>query len=498
VLHGQVGEVIEQLYADRLPEQYEILAYHFERAEQWRKAFDYLVLSARKALAALAVDEGFGFLDRALGAVAHDPSLGTEALIDVHLLRAMALDFRSDAEPAEAAFRAAIEAAQASGAKAREGQVHAALAVALVWGHRFEEAMAEAARAREIAAEMHDDSVLAESLVTDAMVTMVTGDIDAGRAALDAIPEARRDDPGIVGYSLLLYGIADLWQGHADRSLQPLRRAAESAIQGNNMTLAVEPAWTYGLALVHVGRYDEALEALRGSLALSEGAGERRIRSRILNSLGWIYLDLCDWERAREQNELAVIDARDFGEPEMIRNSELNLADTFLATGRLDEAIELLEGVERACGTPGTWGGEWMQWRYSQHLSASLGEARLRQGKLDLAREYGQRCVVAAERYETPRNIVKGRRLLAQVALEAGDAEEAVTQIEAALPIAREVGNPIQLWKTLAVAAEAYEASARRDDADAVRQETSLVIDAVAAGLRDPDMRTTFLASAHA
>ena len=41
VLHRLVGEAIERLYADRLTEHYETLAYHYERAEAWDRALDY-------------------------------------------------------------------------------------------------------------------------------------------------------------------------------------------------------------------------------------------------------------------------------------------------------------------------------------------------------------------------------------------------------------------------------------------------------------------------
>src|SRR5262249_26792886 len=57
VLHRLVGDAIEALYADRLVEHYETLAYHYERAEAWPKAIDYLRKSGEKALAARAYPE---------------------------------------------------------------------------------------------------------------------------------------------------------------------------------------------------------------------------------------------------------------------------------------------------------------------------------------------------------------------------------------------------------------------------------------------------------
>ena len=42
-LHRVVATAVEELYADRLPEQYETLAYHYVQGEEWPKALEYLV-----------------------------------------------------------------------------------------------------------------------------------------------------------------------------------------------------------------------------------------------------------------------------------------------------------------------------------------------------------------------------------------------------------------------------------------------------------------------
>jgi tetratricopeptide (TPR) repeat protein len=49
VLHGLVGEAIEELYADRIKEQYELLAHHYGLAEDWEKAVHFGRLAAEKA-----------------------------------------------------------------------------------------------------------------------------------------------------------------------------------------------------------------------------------------------------------------------------------------------------------------------------------------------------------------------------------------------------------------------------------------------------------------
>src|SRR6185503_12328256 len=48
-LHRLVAVAIEELYAERLPEYYEMLAHHYERGEVWEKALHYLVKAGQKA-----------------------------------------------------------------------------------------------------------------------------------------------------------------------------------------------------------------------------------------------------------------------------------------------------------------------------------------------------------------------------------------------------------------------------------------------------------------
>ena len=57
---------IEELYAERLPESYEMLAYHYERGEVWGKALEYLVKAGQKAQQAYANQEALDHYSRAL------------------------------------------------------------------------------------------------------------------------------------------------------------------------------------------------------------------------------------------------------------------------------------------------------------------------------------------------------------------------------------------------------------------------------------------------
>jgi tetratricopeptide (TPR) repeat protein len=64
-IHQQIGLAMEQIFSDRLPEFYEILAFHFEQSTLYQKAFNYLRKSGKKSLNKYAVQESHQYYQRA-------------------------------------------------------------------------------------------------------------------------------------------------------------------------------------------------------------------------------------------------------------------------------------------------------------------------------------------------------------------------------------------------------------------------------------------------
>jgi hypothetical protein len=64
-LHGAIASALETLYADRLPEVYDRLAYHYGRTDDAAKAVLYLTRFADRAVAAHAHQEAVRILEEA-------------------------------------------------------------------------------------------------------------------------------------------------------------------------------------------------------------------------------------------------------------------------------------------------------------------------------------------------------------------------------------------------------------------------------------------------
>ena len=72
-IHGRIGKAIEELYADRLEEFYEMLAYHYSRGEDLEKAVRYLTLSGNKLARRHSPLEASSFYKEALVALRRLP-----------------------------------------------------------------------------------------------------------------------------------------------------------------------------------------------------------------------------------------------------------------------------------------------------------------------------------------------------------------------------------------------------------------------------------------
>jgi class 3 adenylate cyclase/pimeloyl-ACP methyl ester carboxylesterase len=112
VLHRRAGEVIEELYADRLPELYETLAWHYVQGEMWMKAVFYLVRSADKARGQFGFADGARYCEQAIEILDRNGGEEAERLQALERLG----DLRSllgELEPANKAYDRALEVASA-------------------------------------------------------------------------------------------------------------------------------------------------------------------------------------------------------------------------------------------------------------------------------------------------------------------------------------------------------------------------------------------------
>jgi tetratricopeptide (TPR) repeat protein len=245
-----------------------------------------------------------------------------------------------------------------------------------------------------------------------------------------------------------------------------------------------------GLTLTSKGDYDDAFSTFHEGLALSEQVGDEAIHHRLLNSLGWLYSEIGDFERARTLNEQSAAVGRRRGDPGSQPNAEINLGEICLVQGDLDSAEEIFEDVYRYWEAPST--SQWMRFRYSIRLFGDMGEVALARGDLEKAVAMSSRCLEAASHTKSRKYLVKAYRLKGEIAAGRKEWKDAENYLGNALQIARSIGNPPQLWKTYVTLGRVYEESGRRELASNTYKDARRVVDEVQASLRQEDLRASF------
>jgi len=406
----------------------------------------------------------------------------------VHLLLS---EFHASIE----AHQSLLEVARQRGDHNKEVETLYQIGCGFLRAHELEQALEFSHQAQALALEIGNQHILAASLFVIAFVHAVTGKLDEATHGLEEALRVSRvaGEKGREGFNLNLLGQLHNWKGEYE---QALRVQEQGFAIGHAHDLQFTLLWNlYGRSLTHGGRgeYAAALVALQEALALSDRLGEKLYKCRILNTLGWVHGELYNLEAAIRYNREGVETSYTIGDPEMIRNAEINLGDDYLLLGELEQAQHYLEKVYRATQQRGQWGEEWMKWRYSQHLYHSLGELWLIKGDAVQALEFAEECLKLAEPTLSRKNLVKGWRLKGQALLAQRQGEAAEEGLSRALTVAQEIGNPPQLWKTYQALGALYEWQADLEHARATYRSAIEVVEGVAARLQNQERRRTFL-----
>jgi class 3 adenylate cyclase/tetratricopeptide (TPR) repeat protein len=491
-LHRLIALAIEELYADRLAEHYEILAYHFTKGEEWAKALEYLLKAAEKAGKAFATREALALYDQALEAAGQlGAVVDARILMAIHQAKSDLYFVLSDFERSRAEGERLLALARQAQDRVSEGAALVRMAYASRWAHDFDRALAYARQAIVVGEEADAKSALAGGLLITAEIHSNTSRPDQAKDELDRALTVSRSGGDVLRQSSSLgrAGLLKNWEGEYVEASRLHSEALEIARKHNLLAPLLGGLFSYGVALTGKGDYDAALATLEEGLALSGKVGNEVIYLRLLNSLGWLYIEVGDLDRALDLNRLGAEGARKRGDPETIANAEINLGDIFLAKGDLGLAQEHLDGVYRLVNDPAT--SDWMKWRYSTHLFASLGELWLTKGDGAKAWEFAERCLEIATPTNSRKYLVKGYRLKGEIALARRQWDEAEGLLRQALTIAQAIGNPTQLWRTHLALGRLYAASKKPEPARQAYQSARDVIDRVKASLQHPGLRAS-------
>ncbi len=491
VLHRTIGLAIEELYADRLPEHYETLAHHFGRAEEWERALRYCELSAEKAA---EIYSNRAVADHCLEALAIADRLGPRTPDGVRCRLnerlAQACFYLSEFAASGAAYE---RAAQHSDDALRRLLLTSAAGFSYFWAHHYDvarrctdDAFAGSRREGIPAAEAMALTVKAfRRGVYDGRLDDCKGLSRQALAICERHPYERTE--ALATFNLVL--VAE-WTGDYAGAIE---RAAHGIAMGRKLRLPeviIFCTWFLGKARCCTGDFGGAIALLDEAHDLCDRIGDRAWKSRMLNTLGWVYAEAEAQQHAQLYNERAATLAREIGDPEILSNANINLSLNYLALGEVARASDWLAPVEaivEAGGDP------WMRWRYGLHAQHARAEIELAHGNVDRALALADVESAGARHCRGPKIQARALLLRGRACLAADSRDEAAVALVDALTIAEDIGYRRGIWQAQSGLAQLARRRGKPAEADARLAQARAAADIAAQSLQDAALRQGLL-----
>ena len=486
-LHQVIGLTIEELYKERLAEHYETLAHHFELGESWQRAFRYHELAAEKAAEAHA---NHSVVHHTRSALRLGIRLGAafdekrESALEERL--GLALFYLSEyGESGRAYERAAARAA----ASERRATLLVCASLSYFWAHEYERATRTCDSTLELSRRDGITAVESAALYLRGTSAGITeGDIETFTRMCGSALVLERESGSDFAAALGCFVQAELYEWTADYR-QAVAVAERGIGIGRKLRLShfiVWPMWFGGKALCCLGEYSLAHAWLREAFEICDRIGDRAWRSRLLNTLGWLYAEMGDIETAAEHNRRAAAIAHEFGDFEIIANSEINLALNRLALGDRGGAEAIIGPLRQGIDAPGD---PWMRWRFALHAMEANARLALAKGDPETALRESRQAQERAARHRAvkleARAALSGGRALLE--LERRDEARAATGF--AIELARRIGHPRAEHRGLLQLASIALRCGDRDEARALSAQANAVRETIAARAPDGDLR---------
>jgi class 3 adenylate cyclase/tetratricopeptide (TPR) repeat protein len=523
-IHRGVAEALERLYPGRLEEQVELLAHHWEQAEEPEKAVAYLVKAGQRAAQRYANQEALSFFQSALQHV--QPGEETDRILD-HRARlyldmfrgheaaddyARLLESAARSEDQEAELEALLGLGRAhyiiafdepgcassslryyqrAYALARERGDKVSMVRALLptpwftdfWSEYRDQALANTEEALALSREIGDQELIIDSM-------MVAGRVNppVWREHGDTLVEqlvSRRDLPRLnQAYFELMWG--HLAWGNLVQCVQTcdagIHLAAEIGVP------PVQYPTLKALALLFLGRYVAAWEALA-----QEVADEAHQLGAAFQGFGrgTCLLEWMAYEGAAERFAEAIEQASRIGRAWLSDWARVQWARSLIRAGPIDRAglqrvVQDLEGMN-AWSTVTDWLGE---------PGVVLGEIALVEGDPERALPLAQAACAHTQGFGCWIGYLSALELQLGALLRLGRTGEVLPLADAGIRRAEEIGARPMLWRIRALKAQALAALGQVEAATGEYQAAAAILLPLADEVPDAELRRNYLSSA--
>jgi adenylate cyclase len=474
--HVSVGDAITALYAGRLDEFVDVLAYQYGRGDDDPKARTSLLRAGHRAQRLYANAEALQYFASAIERSAADPATRAdayEALADVHRLSGRFDDALGGYEQV-LAIRPAVDVLERARVKRKEGIVQQLRGSADEARRTFDSVLAEVASPEAAAERVRVLLNIADLEFRDGRAETAIGDLR------DALREAERvGDDEASAEALKQLGTIHAYKGELARALEFQEKSLAACIRLGDVLGEANLYNNIGRTERRRSRHAAALDAYTKALAIRERIGDQLGRVHSHGNIAEIHYlrgELAEAERHYAASmELATSIGYAFG----VSGSLVGLGATKVARGDAAAGIAQLLAAIADFEHAG-------QRTYIVEAVRDLTDAYIAVGS-DRAVGSAERGVAIARELALPELIAIALQALGKARLAAGNLSGAIAALEESRTLLGTTGDRHEFARTLGLLGRAYaglpDGDPRASAAPALTDEARAILRELAAAL---------------
>jgi DNA-binding NtrC family response regulator/tetratricopeptide (TPR) repeat protein len=372
-LHGAIARALEAVYADRLAEVYDRLAYHYGRTDEAASAVLYLTRLADKAVQAHAHTEAVRILEEARAHVDRlPPAEQDRRRLELALTQAYSLVPLGAFQDLVTLLLRHQAALEGLGDPRLAGPYHLLIGRSYLFlgdqrqaSHHLGLGLVEAMRGEDDVTRAAIHYVLAQH---GALSGRPRDGREHGQRAVALLE--RTGHPWWIGPAYWAVGLNHTLLGEFDAALAAHALAVERGAAVGDPQIASSAAWASGLVHVCRGDFETAIRSCEEALARSP---DPLNTAMALGWLGFAWLECGDLAQAIPRLEEAVRLHAQFAFRQAQSWFSVFLAEAYRRVGRLETALELAsQGLELARATGTLQGIGWAE-RTLGHIAQARG-----------------------------------------------------------------------------------------------------------------------------
>jgi class 3 adenylate cyclase/tetratricopeptide (TPR) repeat protein len=400
-LHAAAGQALETLYADRLEDAYDRLAYHYSNGDMASKAVEYLRLAAEKSAQGHAHSEAAAMLQ--------------EARVHAALL------------PEEERERCALD-------------IIIRQAESLFYIGRRQEIVDDFIRYKERLEELQEPLFIGSYYTWVGFAYAFLGNREQAQNTLQRALEAGEQcgDAVIMGMAHCLLAQEMNFSGALQQGIQHGKEAI-SLFEGTKEQYWLgQSLYVLGLLYSVFGESHRAIEVSTRVHAIGEIIGDCRLQTNALYTIGVNYTWQGGWETGIEALRYAQEISPDAFESALILGS---LGYAYLEQNRVKEAVVILEQAVEAAD-------RYRSRQVQSWFRSYLGEAYGADGQVDKAYDYANQGLERAKDIRIPWWIGLAQRALGRIAHTSNNLSDAETYLQEALTTFKNIQARYELART--------------------------------------------------